>query len=129
MKLVRWIVATTMLASLPIQPACNLRAKRSADFSALTTPIVYQAPKEIDKPPVSGIAAKAKSAAKDTVVFVGTGLLLAGGLIAWLWLNDDDDETFVEREAREQNERGWKRFWRDNPTVNPTMTAAYQDDL
>ncbi len=96
----------------------------------MISPVSYRAAEEPGGEPASGIAGKAKAAAEKTAVVVATGLMLAGGLVAWLWANksDDDDETIIEQHHREQNELRWKRVWQDNPTINPAMTAAYKDD-
>ena len=59
---------------------------------------------------------------------------VAIGATAWLadamidGLLDGDDETPIEQHRREQHERRWKQAWRDNPDVNPAMTAAFKDD-
>lgn len=52
---------------------------------------------------------------------------IAEGIISNIF-DDNDDETIFEQEHRERNERKWKQAWRDNPNVNPAMTAAYKDD-
>ncbi len=111
MKTAKSIVVVAILVTLPIESGCHLQAKRSGDFSALTTPITYKVPQDDPKKPATGFVGKAKTKVKDSAVFVGKGVLFVGGLVLWMWL-DDDDETLSERHYREQNERWWKQYWR-----------------
>ncbi len=93
-KIVRWIFVTAVAFSIAVQPGCHLQAKRSPDFSVLTTPISYRSPQEDVANEPAGIAGTAKSVAKDSAAFIGTGLWMVGGLLAWVWL--DDDESIIE---------------------------------
>lgn len=68
------------------------------------------------------------AARKTGEVSAGANAWIAEAIISNIFDNDDDDETIFEREHRERNERKWKQAWRDNPNVNPAMTAAYKDD-
>ena len=112
---------------LAIQTGCHLPANRGDDFAALTTPVSYCVPTEAEKKEPDGFAGKTIAATKKTAAFVGKGALLVVGFAAWMWL-DDDDETIIERQHRKRNEQRWKNAWRDNPDVNPAMTAAFKDD-
>ncbi|WP_168564953.1 hypothetical protein [Crateriforma spongiae] len=62
---------------------------------------------------------------KTGEVAVGATAFIAEGIINGIF---DNDESILERDHRERNERRWKQVWRDNPDVNPAMTAAYKDD-
>ena len=127
MKPLKSTVVLVLILSIPLQTGCRLKSERSAEFSALTAPVVYQPRKEKVASAQTGFASNAKTAVKKTAVFVGTGLLLAVGLVAWMWL-DSDDETIFEEDERKRRERRWKYAWQDDPTANPAMTAAFQGD-
>ena len=127
MKVGKRIAFVALAVSLPIQVGCHLKAKRTENFAALTTPVSYHAPVEVDKQPPTGFVGKVQVTAKNAAKVVGKGVLLSGGLIAWMWL-DSDDETIIDRQYRKRNEGRWKNAWRDNPDINPAMTAAFKDD-
>ncbi len=93
----------------------------------MTTPVSYRSDADTKKSQPDGFVGEATDAAKKTALFVGKGVLLAAGLVAWMWL-DDDDETIIEQQHRERDQQRWKNAWRDNPQVNPAMTAAFKDD-
>lgn len=40
----------------------------------------------------------------------------------------DSDKTDSEELADEAASERWKRFWRENPSVNPKMTEAYVNE-
>jgi len=63
---------------------------------------------------------------KTSEIVIGTTAFLAKGIVNGIF--DDDDETIIQRQRREGFEREWKQVWRDNPDVNPAMTAAFKDD-
>lgn len=69
----------------------------------------------------TGCAAVRKTGAVAAYATAGIAIGIINGIF-------DDDETMLERDAREKNERRWKQAWRDNPGINPAMTAAYKDD-
>ena len=108
-------------------PGCHLWLNRSDDFSALTTPISYRVPSKDNEKQAPGVGEKAIGKLKDATVFVGKGVMLVGGFVFYVWLNDDD-ETPLEKQSRLGNERAWKRYWRNNPDKNPAMTEAFKDD-
>jgi hypothetical protein len=62
---------------------------------------------------------------KTREVAVGATAWLTEGIVNGVF---DRDETIIEQDHRERNERKWKQVWRDNPDESPTMTAAFKDD-
>ena len=127
MNTAKRVASILLVVSLSIQIGCRLPGKPNEAFAALTAPISHPGPTGAEKRQSDGFVGKTTDAVKKTALFVGKGVLLAGGLVAWMWL-DNDDETIIEQHNRERNERRWKNAWRDNPDVNPAMTAAFKDD-
>jgi hypothetical protein len=72
-----------------------------------------------------GCASGQKMGSTLKTATLATGAFLTEGLINGLL---DDDRSFSERDADEQREHAWKRYWQDNPQASPTMTDAFADD-
>ena len=69
--------------------------------------------------PARRLGSIAKTATYATTAFVAEGVM--NGLL-------DNDESDAKRIGREDYERRWKQYWRDNPDRNPTMTKAFANE-
>jgi hypothetical protein len=74
---------------------------------------------------LTGCQAMRSSGKKVGGAVVGATCYLGGALLNGLL---EPNETILEKEARQKNERAWKQHWRDHPDEIPAMTERYKND-